>query len=261
MAVMKYLISYMFMLLSVLAAAQEYELVWQDHFRGRHLDETKWSKITRGQADWRNYMSPDESLCRQRGGKLRLKAVVNDGIVPSDTASFLTGGVYTKHKFTLTYGKVEIRVRLQGAKSVWPALWMLPQTGVWPEGGEIDIMERLDKDDFVYQTLHSTYTQVLGFKKSPLSYVRTPFDSDRYNVFGVEILPDRLVFSVNGKTTLTYPSLKSGEYQGKVQFPFGSPYYILMDMQIGGSWVGPADGRDLPVEMSVDWIKVYSLKQ
>ena len=38
---MKYLISYMFMLLSVLAAAQEYELVWQDHFRGRHLDETK----------------------------------------------------------------------------------------------------------------------------------------------------------------------------------------------------------------------------
>ena len=71
MAVMKYLISYMFMLLSVLAAAQEYELVWQDHFRGRHLDETKWSKITRGQADWRNYMSPDESLCRQRGGKLR----------------------------------------------------------------------------------------------------------------------------------------------------------------------------------------------
>lgn len=261
MAVMKYLISYMFMLLSVLAAAQEYELVWQDHFRGRHLDETKWSKITRGQADWRNYMSSDESLCRQRGGKLRLKAVVNDCIVPSDTASFLTGGVYTKHKFTLTYGKVEIRVRLQGAKSVWPALWMLPQTGVWPEGGEIDIMERLDKDDFVYQTLHSTYTQVLGFKKSPLSYVRAPFDADRYNVFGVEILPDRLVFSVNGKTTLTYPRLNSGEYQGKVQFPFGSPYYILMDMQIGGSWVGPADGRDLPVEMSVDWIKVYSLKQ
>jgi len=46
----------------------------------------------------------------------------------------------------------------------------------------------------------------------------------------------------------------------RVQFPFGSPYYILMDMQIGGSWVGPADGSDLPVEMTVDWIRTYSLK-
>jgi len=30
-------------------------------------------------------------------------------------------------------------------------------------------------------------------------------------------------------------------------------------MQIGGSWAGPPDASDLPVEMYVDWIKVYTL--
>lgn len=247
-------------LYSFSAAAQEYELVWKDSFRGRELDGSRWSLISRGRADWRKYMSSEEGLCELRNGRLILKAVANDGLAPDDTASFLTGGVYTKGKFSMTYGKVEVRVRLQGAVSVWPAIWMLPQTGKWPDGGEIDIMERLNHDSFVYQTVHSHYTQILKRKHDPRNHVTSPIRPDRFNVFGVEILPDRIIFSVNGKETMTYPCIGGGEFPREVQFPFGSPYYILMDMQIGGAWVGPPDGSELPVEMVIDWIKVYSLK-
>lgn len=41
------------------------------------------------------------------------------------------------------------------------------------------------------------------------------------------------------------------------QYPFYQPYYLLIDMQLGGSWVGGVDPKDLPVEMLVDWVRYY----
>lgn len=234
-----------------------YELVWQDDFN--EIDERYWSRISRGRPDWRNYMSYSDSLFAVRDGCLILRALENDGVDPSDTASFLTGGIYTKDKFTMEYGKVEVRAKLPSAKSVWPAIWMMPQKESWPDGGEIDIMEHLNYDGFIYQTVHSRYVTTLGIR-DPKPYATTKVDYRRYNIYGVEILPDSLVFSVNGRKTMSYPRLKSGEYSGATQYPFGKPYYILIDMQIGGSWVGPATAEDLPAEMKVDWIKVYSYK-
>jgi len=249
----------MLLLCGPLLSGQEYRLIWKDDFRGRQLDSAKWSGITRGPADWRRYMSSDESLRDVRKGRLVLRAAANDGVSPSDTARFLTGGIYTKGHFYLSYGKVEIRARMQSGSSVWPALWMLPEEGVWPDGGEIDIMEHLNHDSFIYQTVHSHYIQVLGNKTDPPHSVKVPADVGKYNVYGVEILPDKIVFSVNGDETLTYPRISPDGLSSESQYPFGSPFYILLDMQIGGAWVGPPDASDLPVEMHVDWIKVYAL--
>ena len=36
-----------------------------------------------------------------------------------------------------------------------------------------------------------------------------------------------------------------------------TPIYILLDMQLGGKWVGEVDVKDLPVEMAIDWVRVY----
>ena len=84
--------------------ARDFKLVWRDDFRGRALDDEKWSRIPRGQSDWRNYMSLHEDLCELKRGKLIIKVVANDGIDPSDTAAFLTGGIYTKDKFSICEG-------------------------------------------------------------------------------------------------------------------------------------------------------------
>lgn len=136
---------------------------------------------------------------------------------------------------------------------------MMPQKGPWPDAGEIDIMEHLNHDRFVYQTIHSRYATTLK-QKDPASYVTVQVNPEKYNIYGVEILPDSLVFRVNGWKTMVYPRLEEGMYAGKTQYPFGEPYYLLIDMQIGGNWVGPASGEDLPAEMKVDWVKVYELK-
>lgn len=135
---------------------------------------------------------------------------------------------------------------------------MLPENGKWPDGGEIDIMERLNHDSIAYQTVHSYYTFVLNEKKNPRPGGIGRIDPDGYNVYAVEILPDSIVFSINGRHTLTYPRIETDK---KGQYPFGTPYYLLIDMQIEGSWVGKANPAEYPVRMEVDWVKFYELKE
>lgn len=35
---------------------------------------------------------------------------------------------------------------------------------------------------------------------------------------------------------------------------------MLRNLGLGGTWVGPVDSTDLPVEMEVDWVRHYQWK-
>lgn len=124
-------------------------------------------------------------------------------------------------------------------------------------GGEIDIMERLNYDSIAYQTVHNHYTLHLGIKNNPKHSATGPIDVNTFNVFGVDLWPDSLVFHINGKQTFTYPRIETDK---EGQFPFNIPQYLLIDMQLGGSWVGEVNPKDLPVEMEVDWVRHYQWK-
>ena len=69
-------------------------------------------------------------------------------------------------------------------------------------------------------------------------------------------LSNSLVFHINGMRTFTYPRIET-EHEG--QFPFDMAQYLLIDMQLGGTWVGEVDPTGLPVEMGVDWVRHYQL--
>ena len=119
---------------------------------------------------------------------------------------------------------------------------------------EIDIMERLNHDHIAYQTTHSYYTHILGIKDNPPHGGINKINPEEYNIYSVDIYPDSLVFAVNHRHTYTYPRIDTDK---EGQFPFYQPYYLLIDMQLGGSWVGAVDPKELPVEMWVDWVKYY----
>lgn len=233
-------------------------LAWEETFDGEVLDSTVWSRIPRGRADWANTQSLDERCLELKDGILYLKGIVNDDRT-KDTAAFLTGGIWSKGKYAFRGGRIEVRAKLQAAQGAWPAIWMLPfeQRAGWPHDGEIDLMERLNYDSIVYQTVHSHYTYDLGIKDYPTHGGTASIDPDDYNVYGVDIWPDSLVFHVNGVRTFCYPKIRTDE---EGQFPFDVPQYLLIDMQLGGQWVGPVDAGDLPVEMQVDWVKHYQWK-
>lgn len=239
-------------------AAPKWKLVWKDEFNGRSINSRYWSKIERGKPDWKNTMSKDPSLFAVRNGCLILRGKVNPN-TKKDPSPFITGGISTQGKFSFCYGKIEIRAKLDSAQGAWPALWMLPdfKNSKWPDDGEIDLMEHLNFDDFVYQTVHTRYTHLPKGGNPPKGSMGKIKRND-YNVYGMEWHPDKLVFFVNGKETFTYPRVPAEECNG--QWPFTKPFYILVDMQVGGSWVestGKVNPKQLPVEMHVDWVRVY----
>ena len=125
-----------------------------------------------------------------------------------------------------------------------------------PSGGEIDIMERLNNDSIAYQTVHSHYTYTLGIKDHPVSHSTGVIHPDRYNIFAVEMYPDSLSFYVNDVHTFTYPAYKRKKKDNSLLISF----ILLIDMQLGGSWVGAVSPEDLPVEMEVDWVRFYQRK-
>lgn len=232
---------------------KKWKLVWEENFdQADGFDENAWIKVGRGTSDWNNYMSDFDSCYAVKDGNLILRGLTNYSL-PADTAPFITGGLETRGKVNFTYGKMEIKAKLQGATGAWPAIWMLPQNEKWPFGGEIDIMERLNNDSIAYQTVHSNYTYNLNIK-DPKPGNTGPINREDYNIYTVEIYPDSLVFSINANRTFAYPKVETDK---EGQYPFGKPFYLILSMQLGGAWVGAVDPEDLPVEMKVDWVRYY----
>jgi len=234
-----------------------WKLVWEEHFdKDGILDEAIWSKIPRGRSDWNRHMSDADLLYDVKNSNLILRGMVNPGL-PGDTLPFVTGGVYTKDKKPFRHGKIEISAKLGNAQGAWPAFWLLPfDTIRYPHGGEIDIMERLNDESIAYQTVHSGYTINLQ-QREPKKGTTAPIRKDDYNVYGVALYPDSLVFSINGERTMNYPRIET-DLEG--QFPFDRAFYLMLDMQLGGSWVGEVDAKQLPVEMHIDWVRFYEWK-
>ncbi|MCM4167828.1 Keratan-sulfate endo-1,4-beta-galactosidase [Arenibacter antarcticus] len=237
--------------------ASGWNLIWEENFdKDNFLDPAKWNVIERNTADWGNYMSPNEDCIHIKDGKLYLRGIINPD-QSKDTVPYLTGGVSTKGKFAYQYGKIEIKAKLESAQGAWPALWMLadqPKYGAYPRNGEIDLMERLSFEKQIYQTIHSYYTLELKQDSIPPRFTTVAVDPEKYNVYGMEWFPDKLVFTLNGKETFTYPKLEDVDPS---QWPFDQPFYFMLDMQLGGSWVGEVAPKDLPVQMIIDWVKVY----
>lgn len=239
---------------------KEWQLVWEDNFeQAGQFDEASWSKIPRGTSDWNNYMSDFDSCYAMRNGNLVLRGIVNYSL-PTDTAPYLTGGVFTQGKVGFSDGRVSIRAKLNGATGAWPAFWLLPEGEGWPKGGEIDIMERLNHDTIAYQTTHSYYTHVLGIKDNPQQGGIGAIHPDDYNIYSVEMYPDSLVFYINDNRTYAYPRIQTDQ-EGQFPFDAGKKFYLLLDMQLGGSWVGAVDPKELPVEMEIDWVRFYQQKE
>ena len=249
----------------VAVAASARELSWSDEFDGPKLDERNWTRIPPPPhgygSDWNHHMSLRDDLVEFRDGCMVLVGVANAD-TNADPRPFLTGGVFSPGKVALRYGLVEIRAKFENAQGAWPAFWMLPTSHVddngnkksWPHGGEIDIVERLNGDDKVYQTCHSAWTYIKKRGDEPKQGGTAAITNGEFNVYGLERTPTALVWYVNGKETFRYEKLADGDPS---QWPFDTDFYLLLDMQLGGRWVGKPVASDLPVRTWIDWVRIY----
>lgn len=235
-----------------------FKLVWEENFKDSTKLEKNWTKIPRGESDWDNYMSDNGELFEVKDGILTLKGVKNT-FLSEDDAPYLTGGIYTKGKKLFSDGRIEVKAKLFGARSAWPSIKLVSKDAESAKDGEIDMMERLNLDSYVYQTIHSSYTITEGIKDNPKSGIAAHIKPDNYNVYAVELYPDSVSFFINDTHTFTYPRIETDK---SGQFPFADQeFYLLINMRLGGKWVGKVNEQDLPAKMQIEWVRYLTQEE
>lgn len=238
-------------------AHKGWRLVWSDEFSDNEVDKSSWSRCLRYGSPWNRHMSSLDSLVKVKGGVVELWGI-NTPEGYTDSLKFLTGGLDSRGLRAIRNGRIDVRARLDQAQGFWPAIWMMPESNLpWPEAGEIDIMEHLNFDDYIYQTVHSGHIEGLRQPKTQHDH-KEKVDVRVFNIYSVEITPNEIIYYINNRRTFSYPRL---EPEPEGQYPFDDyEYYMLLSAQLGGHWIGPIEAEQLPVKMEVDYVRFYERK-
>ena len=242
-----------------------YTLRWQDEFDGAALNRDDWN-VELHEPGWVNnelqsYVDSPENIYLE-DGKLVLKPVETKNA--DGTVSYTSGRVNTQNKHDFKYGIFEARAKVPAGQGFLPAFWMMPTNenlyGQWPRCGEIDIMEVLGNDTTrSYGTLH--YGNPHNQSQAGCTLTEGNF-SDEYHTFAVEWEPDRISWYVDGVMIHTENDWYSAtEGQGEITYPapFDQPFYIILNLAVGGNWPGsPDETTDIAGSaFYVDYVRVY----
>lgn len=171
-------------------------------------------------------------------------------------ASYTSARILTKGKFETKYGRIEARIKLPWGKGLWPAFWMLganSDTVIWPQCGEIDIMEYLGNNPTkVFGTVHGPgYSGGESISKT-YTLPNNRFDND-FHVFGIEWDENYINYYVDD---VLYNQITPEDVPG--EWVFNQPFYIILNMAVGGNLPGsPNSDTVFPQEMLVDYVRVY----
>ena len=253
--------------------------VWRDEFDGTSIDRAKWAFDTgNGGNGWGNHEleyytdRPDNAYFKD--GMLHIRAAKESlNGCQYTSAKMLSRGLFSK-----TYGRFEFRAKLPLGKGYWPALWMMPADhayGGWPASGEIDVLEtRGQEPRNILGTLH--------YGSRPPGNVHTEADFTLpenttvgdFHVYAIEWEPgvmrwffDDHVYSVKRhwwSCSKSTPDGRGGpkdppaEDRNPWPAPFDKPFYIIMNLAIGGTLPGEPDAQTVfPQEMLIDYVRVY----
>ncbi|MBE6850549.1 MAG: glycosyl hydrolase family protein [Ruminococcus sp.] len=241
-----------------------YSLLWHDEFDGDVLDESIWTREVR-EPGWTNQELQEYTTSTDnvfvRDGKLILKAIKTE----KDGADYYTSGkVNSQNKKDFMYGKVVARAKVPAGQGLWPAIWMMPQDeqfyGQWPKCGEIDIMEVLgSRIDTAYGTIH--YGEPHAEQQGTVVLENGTF-ADDFHEFSVEWEPGEMRFYIDGEhyhTVNDWFSAVNGEDEKPYPAPFNQPFFVQMNLAVGGTWPGnPDETTDFDkAEFEIDYVRVY----
>lgn len=241
-----------------------YDLLWNDEFNGDALDETIWNYEPH-EPGWTNeelqeYTTSTDNVF-VRDGNLVIKAIKSK----KDGKDYYTSGKVTaQNKKDFTYGKVVARAKAPEGKGLWPAIWMMPQDesyyGQWPKCGEIDIMEVLGSDvKTAYGTLH--YGEPHGEQQGTVVLDNGSF-ADDFHEYSVEWEPGEMRWYIDDELYLTvndWFTAVQGEDEKPYPAPFDQPFFVQMNLAVGGTWPGdPDENTDFDnAEFEIDYVRVY----
>lgn len=239
---------------------QEKELVWADEFNYTGSPDTgKWD-YEKGyiRNNELQYYTDRKENVRVENGYLVIEARHDSLQVEGKDYPVSSASVRTKNKAEWQYGKIEVRAKIPSSLGTWPAIWMLgsniDQVG-WPACGEIDIMEHVGFDPHkIHTNVHTkAYNHAIGTNKGQATEV--PHPDDDFHVYAVDWDREKIDFFIDEIKVFTFEN----EGEGTAAWPFDQPFYLILNLAIGGAWGGQqgVDLSTLPQQFLIDYVRVY----
>ena len=241
-------------------------LVWSDEFNAVQLDPEVWFFETGdgsqyGIPGWGNnelqYYLPANTWLEN--GLLTIEARSE----PAKGFDYTSARINTRDRFAFRYGRIEARMRLPGGQGLWPAFWLLPQDdvyGTWAASGEIDIMEAVNLGGTGGNEVHGTIHYGGAWPNNAFSsetYLVPADATTEFHTYAIEWDAAEIRWYVDDVLYAMRNFWHSTG--GSFPAPFDQPFYILVNVAVGGNFPGSPDaGTEFPATMEIDWVRVYS---
>jgi len=226
------------------------------------LDLSKWNFETgTGNNGWGNgefqyYTDRTENASLDGDGNLVITARKES----FNGSNYTSARITTQNKLEITYGRVEARIKTPFGQGLWPAFWLLgiPMQGqIWPEIGEIDVMElRGQLPAEIASSLHGPGYSAGNSISKKYQLANGRFDTE-FHVFAVEWFEDKINFFVDD---LLYHVIDKVDIEDRGdEWVYNDPFFLILNVAVGGGYVGPPnDFTRFPQMMTIDYVRVYS---
>ena len=250
----------------------QYKLVWADEFeKDGRPDSNNWT-YERGfvrNAEWQWYQ-PDNARC-ERGLLIieaRRERLPNPNYEPGSNnwrrsrqfVEYTSACLKTSGLHNWTFGRFEMRGRIDTRAGLWPAFWTLGSARPWPGCGEIDIME-------YYRGLllanacwagERRWTAIWDDLKKPITDFGDPAEwSSKFHVWRMDWNKDSIRLYVDDGLLNTVELSKTINRTADRANPFHEPHYILLNLAIGGANGGDPSPTEFPARFEIDYLRVY----
>ncbi|WP_246205584.1 family 16 glycosylhydrolase [Microvirga arsenatis] len=249
---------------------EDYTLTFSDEFTGSYLDTSVWGtkywwggRTLASNGEMQYFADRSTALVQQYpdldpfritqdpyqpgDGVLTITARPSPDTSLTDGLPYVSGLINTHGTFSQTYGYFEISAQVPSGQGLWPAFWLLPQSGNWPP--EIDVLELLGHDPTTYY-VGSHWKDATGKHAFKTQGISAGVDlSEGFHSYGTLWTADTITYYLDG-TEVFSMAAPSG---------INEPMYLLAGLAVGGNWPGAPDETTLfPAEFQIDYIRAYA---
>lgn len=245
------------------SANDDYVLVFSDEFNlpnGSQPNSEYWSRANRNKSDWAHWISSSKDVVYIKNGCLVCVAKPNRS-EKADTARILTGAIWSKHKYSFQYGKLEVRMKTNAHQGNFPAVWMGREVadGTSVPYGEIDVVETFGTKRQSSHAAHTQYTQDNANHGQKRIFTKS-VDVTKWHVYGMEWTPQSITWTVDGEVVGTYNKPTDKKLLTQNAWTFDNPFFILMNQSVGNGHHGLKPDYNYTYKTQFDWIRVYQKK-
>ncbi len=248
-----------FLLIPAMLFSQKYELKWSEEFNGSQLNTEVWN-FEKGFAknNEAQFYTGRTKNARIEDGNLILEAYKED----YGNADYTSARINTLNKKHFRYGRIEVRAKLPEGHGTWPAIWMLGinhHIDGFPACGEIDIMEYVGKaPGEVHGTIHYPETDNIKMNSASQNFLLPP-SKDGFHTYSIEWDGAQIDFFVDD---IKYHDFEVDDANrwGRKNI-FRKPFYLVLNLALGGKWAGEIDDTIFPARFYVDYVRFYQLKE